>query len=138
MCGTGCDMMCGTVSSVMSAVADMAACVLATCDMAADVANRLMSAAAHGTAGSAAWAAVTYAATGVMASAADCAAAAMTTDGALGMPDAATGTRRAVIAGSGAATVSVGIPLYGGCTMSSVTAALLSVSKICRQQDEQE
>lgn len=106
--------------------------------IAADVANRLMSAAAHGTAGSAAWATVTYTATGVMAAAADCAAAAMTTDGALGMPDAATGTRRAVVADGGAATVSAGIPLYGGCTMSSVTAALLSVGKICRQQDEQE
>jgi len=70
-----------------------------------------------------------------MASAAD-RAAVMVTNGATGMT--AAGTRRAVIADSGAATVSVGIPLYGGCTMSSVTAALLSVSKICRQQDEQE
>ena len=54
------------------------------------------------------------------------------------MADTAAGTRRAVIADGGAATMSVGIPLYGGCTMSSVTAVLLSVGKICRQQDEQE
>lgn len=72
-----------------------------------------------------------------MAAAADCAAA-MITCGAAGMADTAAGTRRAVIADSGAAAVSAGIPLYGGCTMSSVTAALLSVGKICRQQDEQE
>ena len=62
----------------------------------------------------------------------------MITCSAAGMAYAAAGTRRAVIADSGAATVSVGIPLYGGSTMSSVTAVLLSVGKICRQQDEQE
>lgn len=44
----------------------------------------------------------------------------------------------AVTTNSGTSAVSVGIPLYGGCTMSTVTSVLLSIGEIRRQQDEQE
>ena len=45
--------------------------------------------------------------------------------------------RRAVIPHGGSPLMSVGVPLYGAGTMSAVTAMMLSISDIRRQQNEQ-